>query len=349
MSHVIKEVACVLGITLKHATTELGETNGLLQRSHSSIKQALKIETVVRRSLWHKYVGFEVLTFNTSYHASIGCEPSRVIHECIPYHVLDFKIGIRLQKIPYPGSQMAQDVLEQTEMIFRDVRKNAMQAYIKHKAYYDKKTNASNFKQPDYVYVLQPKADHQVSKILFTDFRWIGPYVIENVLPNNGYLVSKIGTNETQVLHRMRLRQFAPHQPIPDIQIIPCEWKPDTEVIIKYDDLYARAWECEYEKAIFDSDYNNPVSPNSPEITVRSKEAADETRSTPGTIRERIPQKLLLRQTDRMTERTRIATCNLMRTNTSIEQLDPMPTNPHSSKIDLRHKPKPNCNDENRY
>ena len=134
------------------------------------------------------------------------------------------------------------------------------------------------------------------------------------MLPNNRYLVSKIGTNETQVLHRMRLRQFAPHQPLPDIQIIPREWKPDTEVIIKYDDLYARAWECEYEKAIFDSNYNNPVSPSSPEITVRSKEAADETRSTPGTIRERIPQKLLLRQTDRMTERTRIATCSLMRT-----------------------------------
>ena len=139
MLHVIKEVACVLGITLKNATTKLGQTNGLLQRSHSSIKQALKIETGVRRSLWHKYVGFEVLTFNTSYHASIGCEPSRVIHGRIPYHVLDFKIGIRQQKIPYPGSQMAQDVLEQTEMIFQDVRKNAMQAYIQHKAYYDKK------------------------------------------------------------------------------------------------------------------------------------------------------------------------------------------------------------------
>ena len=76
-SHVIKEVAGVLGITLKHATTKHAQTIGLLEQSHASIKQALKIETGERRSLWHKYVSIAVLNYNTSYHASIGCEPSR--------------------------------------------------------------------------------------------------------------------------------------------------------------------------------------------------------------------------------------------------------------------------------
>ena len=52
-STVIKEVAGVLGITLKHATTKHAQTIGLLERSHASIKQALKIETGERRSLWH--------------------------------------------------------------------------------------------------------------------------------------------------------------------------------------------------------------------------------------------------------------------------------------------------------
>ena len=36
-------------------------------------------------------------------------------------------MGIRPQKVPPPDSQIAQDVLEQTEIIFQDVRKNAMQ------------------------------------------------------------------------------------------------------------------------------------------------------------------------------------------------------------------------------
>ena len=82
----------------------------------------------------------------------------------------------------------------------------------------------------------------------------------------------------------MKLRQFALHQPIPDIKITAYEWKPDPEVIIKHDDLYARALVCEYEKPTLDSDYKNLVTPNSPEITIRSEEATDEMSSTPGTI-----------------------------------------------------------------
>ena len=311
-SIVIKEVAGVLGITVKHATTKHAQTIGLLGRSHASIKQALKIETGERRSLWHKYVSSAVLNYNTSYHASIGCEPSRVSHGRIPYNILDLKIGVRPQKIPPPDSQIAQDVLEQTETVFEDVRKNAMQAYIKYKAFYDRKANASKFKRADYVFILQPKADNQGSKIPFRDFRWIGPYIIEKVLPNNDYLVRKIGTNRTQILHRMRLRQFTPRQPISDIPGTQCEWQPDPEVVITHDDLYARAWECQYDEPIFDSDYNNLATPSPPEITISSEQTADEMRNTPKS-HQKNPQKLFLSQTDHLTEETWIATRSLMR------------------------------------
>ena len=169
MSHVIKEVAGVLGITLQHATTKNAQTIGLLERSHAQIKQALKIEAGERRSLWHKYINIAVLNYNTSYHTSIGFEPSRVFHGRIPDNVLDLKLGIGPQQ-PIPTSQIAREVLEQAEMIHQDVRKNTVPAYIKYKAYYDKKANASKLKEADYVYVLQPKTDHQGSKIPFTEF-----------------------------------------------------------------------------------------------------------------------------------------------------------------------------------
>ena len=142
MSQVINEVADVLGITLKHATTKHAQTIGLLERTHASIIQALKIRTGERRSMWQKYINIAVLNYNTSYHTSIGCEPSRVFHGRIPYIVLDLKLGIRPQQQPIPTSQIAQEVLEQTEMIHQDVRKNIMQAYIKYKAYFDRKANA---------------------------------------------------------------------------------------------------------------------------------------------------------------------------------------------------------------
>ena len=42
-SHVIKEVAGVLGVTLKHATTKHAQTFGLLERSHASFKKQRRL------------------------------------------------------------------------------------------------------------------------------------------------------------------------------------------------------------------------------------------------------------------------------------------------------------------
>ena len=125
-------------------------------------------------------------------------------------------------------------------------------------------------------------------------------------------MLCKIGTNRTQVLHQMRLRHFARHQPMPDIQITPRERKPDPEVIIEHDELYDRSWECGYEKSTFNSDYNNAVTPNSPETTAQFQIAADETSSNPGTIQES-PQKFSPRQIDCVKEQIRIITWGLMR------------------------------------
>ena len=221
-----------------------------------------------------------------------------------------------------------------------------MQASIKYKAYYDKKANASKLKQSDYVYILQPKAEHQRSQIPFTGFRCIGPYIIEKILPNKNYVVRKICTNKTQLPHRMRLRQFTPRQPIPDTPVTPREWQPDPEVIIMHDDLYARAWECEYDKPILDSDLDKLVPPSSPEVTVQSREAANETRSTPGTMQEDSSD--ILPHTNEIDDGTDTDHYMQPDADTSVEQIDPMPTNPHSSKYDLRHNPWPNCNDDYR-
>ena len=46
LSHAIKEVAGVLGITPKHATTKHAQTIGLLKRSHASIKQTWRLKQV---------------------------------------------------------------------------------------------------------------------------------------------------------------------------------------------------------------------------------------------------------------------------------------------------------------
>ena len=331
MSHVFKEVAGVLGITIKHATTEHAQTIGLLEPSHAWIKQALKVETGERRSLWHQYVNIAVLNYNTSYHTSI------------PYNALDLKLGIRPQQQPIPTSQIAQNVLDQTEGIHQD----AMQAYIKYKAYYDKKANASKLQKVGYVYVLQPKADHQGSKLPFTEFCWIGPYIIEKVLPNNNYLVCEIGTNKTQVLHRMRMRQFTPREPPADIRVKPQEYKPNPEVSLNHDDLFARAWEYDYEQPTSDAKKSNPAPPNSQENPVQSDFSTEEMRNTPRTTHDCSPENFS--QTDEVIDVTAPYPHMEPDVETSSEQPENILTNSRSSKYNLRHNSKPDCNDDYKY
>ena len=86
-------------------------------------------------------------------------------------------------------------------------------------------------------------------------------------------------------------------QSIADIPITPRERQPDPEIVIKHEDLYARAWECEYDETLSDSEYNNLTTPSPPEITIRSQQAGDEKRSTPGTIPGNSPE--IIPQPDR--------------------------------------------------
>ena len=158
-----------------------------------------------------------------------------------------------------------------------------MHIYLRYKAYYDKKANASVLKEKEYVYILQPKANHQGSKIPFIEFRWVGPYIIERVLPNNNYVVRRVGTHKTQTLHRMRIRPFQPREPLPDIQSTPKYWRPDPEVEMTHEDLYARAWETDFGTPIFDEDKEKHAQRNQNEVEVGQTENQDHPSHTPGT------------------------------------------------------------------
>ena len=92
-STIIAEITQILGNTLKCATTKHPQTIGKLERTNDSLKTNLKMACGEYRRQWHKYLPLAVLNHNTSYHASIGCEPTRVFHGRNPYNILDHKLG----------------------------------------------------------------------------------------------------------------------------------------------------------------------------------------------------------------------------------------------------------------
>ena len=117
-----------------------------------------------------------------------------------------------------------------------------MQSYLKYKAYYDRKAKASPLETTDYCYILNPKADTQATKLPFREFRWQGSYKVEKVLPNNNYIDRRLGTNETQLLHRIRLKKFTPQAPLADIFVRESDWQKDDQIHVAHDDLYAQSW-----------------------------------------------------------------------------------------------------------
>ena len=77
----------------------------------------------------------------------------------------------------------------------------------------------------------------KAAKLHLQNFVGLARILLKKFLPNNNYLVRKTGTNKTQMLHQMIMRQFTPHQPAADKRIKPHEYKPDPEVSLNHDDL----------------------------------------------------------------------------------------------------------------
>ena len=255
-SRLVDEVAKILGIQIKCATTKHPQTIGKLKRTHASLKCNLKMASSEYRRQWHKYLPLAVLNYNTTYHSSIGCEPSRIFHGRVPYKILDHRLGLNPNPKILPTTDFAEELQRRTQILIDRTKKNIMQSYLKYKEYYDRKAKAAPLHQGDYCFILQPLADHQGSKIPFREFRWTRPYIIEKVLPNENYIVRKLNSNKTQILHRIRLRKYTANTDIRDVRP-KGNLQADDEIIIPQDDLYIISWETEFDDFPPNSEFKN--------------------------------------------------------------------------------------------
>ena len=325
----MQQITTALGIQLRLATTKHAQTIGILERSHASLKESLKIMTGEMRTMWHQFLPMASLNYNTSYHTSLGCQPSRVFHERVPYNVLDLKYGLKTQNPAPTNSEIAEGVLRQTKEIVEQTQQSLMQAYVRHKLYYDKKASANPLVVNDYCCAMHPKAHSQSTKLPFRDYLWTGPYIVVKTLPNNNYSVRKLQTNLTKILHRIRLRPFKSTHKLLDISTPLKDFQQDNEVIIQHDDLYALAWQELYQKD--PTHLGNSPSPE-PNLIPPNPETADET-IHPDPMPE--PENISNHPEDQADDLT---------LDIANEPEDPVPTHksPRKSKYNLRQNPTSN-------
>ena len=124
------------------------------------------------------------------------------------------------------------------------------------------------------------------------------------------------------------------------------KWKPVPEVILKLDDLYARALESDFGAPIFDADQEELSPPYSGEVTVEHYHTNAETCSTPGTAQEKSRENIP--QTDGICDGKETDHYRKPDAEMNSEQHNPNPINPRSTKCDKRDNPKLNCNDDYR-
>ena len=279
-SKLVAEIAQILGIQMKCATTKHPQTIGKLERTHASLKTNLKMASGDYRRQWHKYLPLAVLNYNTTYHATLGCEPTSIFHGRIPYNILDHKLGLNPNPKVLPTTDFADEFQRRTQVLMDSTKKNIMQSYLKYKEYYDRKAKAAPLKLNDYCFILQPIADHQGSKTPFRDYRWTGPYIVEKVLPNDNYIVRKLNSNKTQILHRIRLRKYEPNTDLRDIRP-EGNLQQDDEIVIPQDDLYVITWETNFEE--FPNSAEKATFPTNLDATDASNDLVD-VDSSPGEV-----------------------------------------------------------------
>ena len=134
-SRLVDEVAIFLGIQMKCATTKHTQTIAKLDRTHASLKGNLKKASGEYRRQWHKYLPSAVLNYNTTYHSSLGCEPSGIFHGRVPYNILDHRLGRNPNPKVLPTTDFAKELQRRTQILIDKTKKNIMQSYLKYKRY----------------------------------------------------------------------------------------------------------------------------------------------------------------------------------------------------------------------
>ena len=226
-AELLSEIAKAADIHISHATIKHAQTIGMVERTHAKLKKILKISVNADRPQWDRYVDIAIMAHNTTYHDSLKCSPTEIFHGRTPYNPLD----LQFRNANKPAETKCKDVneiLDKMNFIFRDNLDNIISAYHKYKMYYDRKARAQVLKANEFVFLLDPKYDSQTSKEEFKTFHWKGPYKVMKVLSDSNYIIRKVGTHQTQCVHRMRPRLFKPEFPIDDINVSKHLY-PDTE------------------------------------------------------------------------------------------------------------------------
>ena len=104
--------------------------------------------------------------------------------------------------------------------LFGETKESLVLSFNQYRDYYDKRAKAFPLKVQEYCMLLNPQISNQHEKVGKLECKWTGIYRIEKVLTRSNYLIRRVNTNFTQIVHRVRLKPFKPQYKVEDIEVI---------------------------------------------------------------------------------------------------------------------------------
>lgn len=176
MSEVVKQVAKVLKLKHSIATAYHPETNGALERSHSTLKDYLKHYITPQQYDWDEYISIAMFCYNTHVHTSTKFMPYELVFGIKPKIPNSFT---NTPEFKYTYDAYHNQLQHRLQKSHEIARKNLVEMKEKIKTRYDKTSTLHKFQVGDLVYLKNEAVKKGLSKKLSPDFT--GPHKIIEV------------------------------------------------------------------------------------------------------------------------------------------------------------------------
>ncbi|KAK9687374.1 Integrase zinc binding domain [Popillia japonica] len=143
MSQLIKDLSTLFKTHHISTTPYHPQTNGALERSHLTLKDYLKHYIKPSQTDWDEFIPFAMFSYNTSTHASTNYTP----YELLFGHKAYLPSSITQEPVfRYTYDDYIQSLQNRLNISFKIAKENLINSKQRSKHYYDKRSNATEFK-----------------------------------------------------------------------------------------------------------------------------------------------------------------------------------------------------------
>lgn len=200
-SNLIKNLTKLFSIKHLITTAYHPQTNGALERSHSTLKDYLRHYINDEQTDWDDYLKFAMFTYNTSIQNSTKMIPYELMFGYKPIMPNTLKNEPEFKYTYETYSDQLKYKLNKAHQIARE---NLIISKEKSKETYDKTTTCKEFALNDQVMLRNEEQRRGLSKKLQSD--WKGPYKVIKVHSNNNASITM--SNKTLRVHFNRLKPY---------------------------------------------------------------------------------------------------------------------------------------------